>query len=146
MSLHKKSRTSQVSLSHPQHEALKKFYTAFRLRATSPLCSSLFPGFRKQTCSCSVNDANGEKGPRQGCAGGCQAWGWQLVKWHPGAGGLGCRARGVREEEPCPAHPLAPHPQHSSAWGQPARSLGVCGNAGAAWHHKGREHLVFQVL
>ena len=62
MSPGKQSRTSQVSLSHPQHEALEKFYTMFKLRATSTLCSSLFPGFRKQTCLCSVNNASGEKG------------------------------------------------------------------------------------
>lgn len=64
MSSSKQSRTNQVSLSHPQHEALEKFYTVFRLRA-SHLRSSLFPGFRKETCSCSINDASGEKGAVQ---------------------------------------------------------------------------------
>lgn len=40
MSPDKQSRTSQVSPSCPQPEALEKFYAAFRLRETSPLCSS----------------------------------------------------------------------------------------------------------
>lgn len=76
----------------------------------------------------------GKTGPCQGCAGGCQAQGWQPVKWHPGAGGMGCWR--VWEEDPnsnpelCLAPP-APHPQHSSTQGQPAHSLAPDGTARA---------------